>query len=249
MVAARERKKRRRTRPVTRKRTQAVVYARLKGPTKDCKVQLESRALEIDRIQAEWRKTDAAYILALGEELHAARDLLGHRGDGVFGAWLRDRLKVSRTTAYNWMNSYLALGDCPKFVQTFDAGALSMLSRNGVKRWRIEEALALDKKGKRVTRSMALNLVGSRFSKLRERPGDDPEEPGEVSGHDIDPEEEEKILHPPKKTPLHYLKHFWTIASGAERDTFTEWTEERTVETELNAQTGLRTVKKKRRPR
>ncbi len=190
----------------------------------------EDRAAAIEQAQAELRKTTAAAVIAIGRELHKVQRRLAKRGEGIFNAWMKQRLKVGRRTAYKMISVHLVFGDCAQYAQTCDVSALYVLAQNGVPKQAIEEALALAKEGHTVTHQLAKTIIAKAYG------GSSPQFVEEdTSVADIG-----SGVRPPRPKAIELLKAAWEQATPKERDEFNEWTKQRKVATEINPKTGER---------
>jgi hypothetical protein len=78
-------------------------------------------------VQSQQRKATAA-ILAAGEALKEAHDLLCEHKTGSFSKWVTDKCNMSRPTAYKLIRCYEAFGNCKPALQLADGDAIRKLS-------------------------------------------------------------------------------------------------------------------------
>ena len=151
--------------------------------------------------------------LEVGAALATAQTKLSRYGVGVFIRWIRDRLKLKRTTAYKWLRLHEYFGDWPQCVQSIDVSALYLLSQdNGpTHRNAREDALRVAGTGKRVSRQVVIRMLQAHRDEAV-RDGWDPEDVPEVPG---DP------------TTFQRLKRIWLDATIDEQRQFKRWATER----------------------
>lgn len=76
---------------------------------------------------------------------------LTNHGNGTFGKWCKERLGISKRSAYDHLNACECFGDkdCPSLGQSFTCEALYLLSRDSTPDDAITDALKAAKKGER----------------------------------------------------------------------------------------------------
>jgi len=67
-------------------------------------------------------------VMAVGEDLIEARDLLGNHSGGSYGKWLKEKVGMSRTTAFRFVQLAETWTGCSKVKQLADLDALRRLS-------------------------------------------------------------------------------------------------------------------------
>jgi hypothetical protein len=199
---------------------------------------LEAHAVNIEKLQDSMRRVTVRKVLEIGKELIEARQRLGNKGTGKFGAWCRDRLKMARRTAYNYIYSYEVFGGCAIVAQSFDVTAMYLLAQPGVKSTAVTEALIHAENGRRITLAVAkqiLDLVhqdwqqeerkyqkryDSKDKKKKSKRDDQKHEDGEIdeSGEEFQPDSRQ----------LTRLKKAYNETSVDDRKRFKKWVEERT---------------------
>lgn len=93
------------------------------GEIVDAEERLEAIARDIEAVQA-------SAVLRVGERLHAARELFRYKRDeGGFTGWAQDRLRFSKSTAYNLINVFEKFGDeCFQNLETLPRSVLYELA-------------------------------------------------------------------------------------------------------------------------
>jgi hypothetical protein len=100
----------------------------------------------------------ALSVLAIGEDLCAAREVLANQKNGVFLQWLDGACGYSARTAYNYMAAYESFGKLAT-VASFEDVALYALASPSTPKKAVSEALKLADKGINVTGKMAKQII------------------------------------------------------------------------------------------
>jgi len=108
------------------------------------------------RIKSEKKKAVQS-LLAIGEALAEAQDLLADHNRGSFGKWVRDNCKFSRRSAYNFITIYRQFGGCAIVAQLIDDDALRMLA--AAPEAAASEAIDLAEGGQHVTAQIAKQVI------------------------------------------------------------------------------------------
>lgn len=120
---------------------------------------MERHATNVQTIQERIRKTTAEGVADLGRELEAAQERLANRGSGTFQAWVKERLGISKSNAYNAIASWRFLKDRPNFGRTFEPSALYLIAPESCPAPARAEALKIAESGKVVTYEIAKAIV------------------------------------------------------------------------------------------
>lgn len=89
-----------------------------------------------------------AAMLEMGESLASAQELLANHGDGIFGKWIEAECWISKSSAFNYLNAYKALGkDCPSLGQSFTLEAIYALTAPSAPPDALKKAKKLADKG------------------------------------------------------------------------------------------------------
>lgn len=131
-------------------------------PAADAKA-LERHAESVLKIQERQRRMSVENALKLGEELAAAQSKLSNHGNGTFGKWCKERLGMSRMTAYNIIQLFNRVPekDCQTVLQSFDLTALYRLLADTSPEEAYKDALKIAKKGEPVTAKLAREIINS----------------------------------------------------------------------------------------
>ena len=70
-----------------------------------------------------FEKSRTQVALEVGAALTTAQAKLSRYGEGVFIRWIRNRLKLKKTTAYKRLRLHEYFKDCPQCVQSIDVSA------------------------------------------------------------------------------------------------------------------------------
>jgi flagellar motility protein MotE (MotC chaperone) len=196
---------------------------------------LEAHAVNIEKLQDTMRSVSVRKVLAIGKELIEARERLGKKGSGKFGAWCRDRLKMSRRSCYNYIYAYEVFGDCATVAQMFDVTAMYHLAQPGVPSKAVTEALIHAEGGRRITMGWArliLDLLESERKEEEpkyERPKAPKKKEKRDSEADDEPDGEDSDgkQHDKESRQLARLKKVYNQANVDDRRQFEKWLEER----------------------
>jgi hypothetical protein len=117
-------------------------------------------------------------IFDIGVQLQIANDELAHHGDGIFGKWVVQRCRMSRSAAHDAMKVVQVFGEhkqivCPPGGQTLDVKALGFLARDTTPEAAIKDALQLAARGERVTLAKAKRLVATYTVESESNSGND----------------------------------------------------------------------------
>jgi len=102
-------------------------------------------------------------VLAIGEQLAEARDLLSDHAGGSYGKWLRDKVGMSRMSAHRFVALYETFGGCNTVRQLADVDALRKLC--GGPEGAVKKAKKLLEDGQRLDMRMAKSLLGATKTK------------------------------------------------------------------------------------
>lgn len=129
-------------------------------PAEDAKA-LERHAESVLKITERQRRSGVENALKLGEELKAAQDRLSNHGNGTFGKWCKERLGMSRDTAYRLITIHERVPekDCCIVQQSFDLTALYKLLADTAPEEAYRDALKLAKKGTPVRAKDAKEII------------------------------------------------------------------------------------------
>lgn len=142
---------------------------------------LEHAAEQIAETQSTARRTAAQAVIRLGEMLSEVHDLLAGKGrDGMFRPWVKERCGFGKDTAYKAISAYKTFAKCLS-VDTFDAGALYLLSAESCPEEATKQAIKLAKKGEQITAKKA--------REIRKQYEPEEEEDGQDVSDDREPDE------------------------------------------------------------
>lgn len=122
---------------------------------------VEDQALAIQRSREQFSRLKSEHIISVGKLLMEAQSKLSKYGDGVFIKWLKERLHISKTTAYKWIQVADIFGDCPQCVQRIQPSALYKLAQAGLPAGARRKALEAAEKGGTVTLTLANQLIAN----------------------------------------------------------------------------------------
>lgn len=197
---------------------------------------LEAHAVNIEKMQDTMRRVSVRKILAIGKELIEARERLGKKGSGKFGAWCRDRLKFSRRTCYNYIYAYEVFGDCATVAQMFDVTAMYHLAQPGVPSKAITEALIHAESGRRITMAMVRTILDLMLPNPKDEeqkyerpktPKKKKEKPDSEADGETDAEDGDGKQHDEESRQLARLKKVYNDANVDDRRQFKKWLAER----------------------
>jgi len=109
------------------------------------------------------RKKAVDAVLAVGEALLEARNLLADHHGGSWGRWVTERAGMGRMTAHRFIQLWEVFGGCPSAIQLGDLDALRKLSTAGDEA--IDHAKRLMDDGERVDLATAKKLISTNTTK------------------------------------------------------------------------------------
>jgi hypothetical protein len=128
-------------------------YSEIDAVSKD---KLIRAASEINNHKAESLRS----MIAMGESIRQAQDLLANHGNGAFGKWIELECGISPRSAYNYLNAWEKFKDCESLSQ-FTAEGMYLLSSPSAPSDVTERAKKLASAGVRVTAKVAKNLIAA----------------------------------------------------------------------------------------
>lgn len=105
------------------------------------------------------QKKCVSAVLAIGEQLAEAKDLLADHNGGSWGKWLKDRVGMSRMTAHRMIALHEEFGGCNNVIQLADVDALRKLC--GGPDAAVKKAKQMLESGERVDMRAARELLGA----------------------------------------------------------------------------------------
>lgn len=133
----------------------------------DSRRKLISHAGDINRQKTSGLKS----MLAIGESIADAHELLSNHGDGLFGKWVEAECGITRQSAWRYLNAYKAFGnDCNSLLQTSTAEALYALSSPSAPPGAAKQAKKLADKGVKITEKIAKDLVKDKTPAAKAKP-------------------------------------------------------------------------------
>jgi len=148
-------------------------------------VDVDARLKALARQISGSKKKLVANVLAIGEALTEAQDLLASHHGGAFGKWVKQSCGFSKRTAYRYMSAHLTFGSCATMSQRrFDISTMYLLANDSTPSAAVTEAIELAESGETVTSKTAHQLIakhgdGKQARKVSSRPEpilyDDPE--------------------------------------------------------------------------
>jgi hypothetical protein len=107
-------------------------------------------------IKSQQRRATEA-VLAAGEALKEAQELLADHNGGSFGKWVTEKVGMSRRTAYRMLAAWDAFGGCASVAQRIDVDAVRTLA-GGPER-AVSKAIRLMDAGENVDLRRAKELI------------------------------------------------------------------------------------------
>jgi hypothetical protein len=107
-------------------------------------------------VKSQQRKATEA-VLAAGEALKEAQELLSDHNGGSFGKWVTEKVGISRRTAYRMISAWEAFGGCDSVTQRIDVDAVRKLA-GGPER-AVNKAIRLINAGENVDLHRAKELI------------------------------------------------------------------------------------------
>jgi len=143
------------------------------APLVDSAVDVESRLKSLARQIAGSKKKLVANVLAIGESLTEAQDLLANHNGGAFTRWVRQRCGFTTKTAYRYLSAWRTFGGCDTVSQRrFELSAMYLLAHDSAPEPAVDEALELASNGEKVTTKTAREIIAKYAPKtVSSKPG------------------------------------------------------------------------------
>jgi len=123
-------------------------------------VDVDARLKLLARQIAGSKKKLVANVLAIGEALTEAQDLLASHHGGVFGKWVKQNCGFSKRTAYRYMSAQLTFGSCAPVAQRrFELSTMYILAHDSTPPAAVTEAIEIAESGETVTSKTAHQLI------------------------------------------------------------------------------------------
>ena len=98
-------------------------------------------------------------LMAMGEALLGAQQLLSQHHTGTFAAWCEKACGISKSTAYNIIAGYELMAPKQEVAEQFEPSATYELGKKSAPRQAVKAAFALAERGTVVTKKVAQNLI------------------------------------------------------------------------------------------
>jgi len=136
-------------------------------------IDVDSRLKVLERKIVSSKRKLVLNVLAIGESLAEAQDLLADHHGGAFTRWIKQRCGFTPKTAYKYLAAWRTFGSCePGSQRRFDVSAMHLLAHDSTPEPAVSEALELASNGKKVTTRTAREIIARHSPKtVRSKPG------------------------------------------------------------------------------